>query len=105
MAIEGIHLVHIGFDAGHLYGMVGTDDNDAPFAFELLYPLELGIVALASGAQCLAQLGIAAIYKRWQVRRLLLLAVAEMPGEQTYLSYCAFFLLRTKVIQAERKQY
>jgi hypothetical protein len=26
------------------------------------------------------------------VRRLLLLAVAEMPGEQTYLSYCVFFI-------------
>ena len=91
MTIEGIHLVHIGFDAGHLYGMVGTDDSDAPFTFELLYPLELGIVTLASGAQCLAQLGVAAIYKRWQVRRLLLLAVAEMPGEQTYLSCCAVF--------------
>ena len=81
VAVEGAHLVHIGLDAGYVDGMVGADDGDAPLALELLDPRELGIVALASGDQGLAQLGIAAIDEGWQVRGLLLLAVAELAGE------------------------
>lgn len=64
MLVEGVHLGHIGFDAGYLDGVVGTDDGNAPFAFETLDPLELGIVALGTGDESLAQLGIARIEER-----------------------------------------
>ena len=62
--VEGVHLGHVGLDAGHLDGVVGTDDGNAPFAFETLDPLELGIVALGTGDESLAQLGLARIEER-----------------------------------------
>ena len=39
--VEGVHLGHIGFDAGYLDGMVRTDDGDASFALETLDTIEL----------------------------------------------------------------
>ena len=81
MAVEGIHLVHVGLDAGHIDGMVGADDGDAPLTLELLYPGELGIVSDSAGVQCLAQLGVAAIDERGDAGRTLFLAVAMVAGE------------------------
>lgn len=54
MLVEGIHLGHVGLDAGHLDGMVGTDNGYAAFALETLDPLELGIIALGTGDKGLA---------------------------------------------------
>ena len=84
MVVEGVHLVHIGFDACHVDRVGWADDGDASFVLQLFYPGELVIVALATGTQNLAQLGIAAIDERWYAGWLLILAVASMASEHYY---------------------